>query len=368
MGLSSRNATLSIIVTAYHRYERFFLMMACLLGAVRKAAVNTEIIIIDNSRDSRLRHALRRFLSFQSTLVTILYHHDPDLIQSTARNLGLKLSYGNSSYIMILDSDIYLAERTLRLCLDFLASHPSVSGVAAPLLGYFGGSHRIARQTVGDIGRDGDQSRLLMPCAYYLKHGHWHDKSFLETLMLRGMYILRREVFSALGTNCEPWLVDFVLWQNVPFFMSLRETGKIFGYLVKSEVLCLHDERESSYTIRHSLAAFKAETVKAIVLLIYRNRLWERSRRGVNERFLSRMKFVVEQMHPAESQRVLGVCFEIARILQQCGFQNGKRELRNLLAKSRSELLEQVIERLTYSAHCWRRMKCISSLNPAVPM
>jgi len=117
------------------------------------------------------------------------------------------------------------------------------------------------------------------------------ENDLMRSTMMRGAFMLRRKAIDEIAThNPEhtPWLKDFVVWQNVPFFLSLRELGLDMGYILDNKAIVAHDDRVDLLSVGTSLPWRSNETLKSLTILMLRNALFDSDVRTRNlDRFLS---------------------------------------------------------------------------------
>lgn len=119
-------------------------------------------------------------------------------------------------------------------------------------------------------------------------NGVWKN-DVLRTTMMRGSFFVKKDLVEKIAnSNAEnnPWLTDFVLWQNVPFFISARENNFDFGYLMQGDSVVLHDDRVDKLSVGYSLEYRTAETLKSIFMLMYRNDVFTDEGKEINRKFL----------------------------------------------------------------------------------
>lgn len=231
----------SVVIPTYQRLERLFICLHCLLASIKSLGVGVEIVVMDNAPVSGLLKSLRLYLARRTEEVTVIYRHLPSVNQSGLRNEALAFLNQSVENVLFLDSDIYLSSSMLNVCNRFLQQEHEVVAVAPPLVSYFGGQHAAARSRVMGSVRSGGPG-IVMPSNYDYSVGRYRSEKFLESLMLRGAFVLRRKFLREVFGD-HPWLTIFEVWQNVPFFLRLRELGTIFGYILDPSAVCLNDER-----------------------------------------------------------------------------------------------------------------------------
>lgn len=202
-----------------------------------------------------------------------------------------------------------------------------------------------------------------MPSQFDYNQGR-RDGDFLEALMLRGMFAVRRQtLIEVFGEN--PWHKSFQVWQNVPFFLTLREAGKSFGFILEQLCVCLHDERWHKNTIGNSMLDWHEQTVKSIALLIHRNQLWKQEYQFLNKRFIQVMKGVLVEHVGYDAEDVLEQLFVIARCLS-LEESDACLQLEKYLDKTGDGIIKKVIPLILSEE--WSELQSIKSSDINVPM
>lgn len=309
-----KDTSLAVIITAYKRQERLIECLKYLAESVRDFELPTRVVIMDSSPTQSLSSALRQGFIHCSELPSIEYAYYRSANQSQLRNKGIKLieSYC-PRYVLFLDSDIYLGRRTLKFCVDFLTRNHSIAAVAPPMIAYFGGPHKQATKGFGRI-IERSKHGLIMPSKMDFRLFSPCREKFIESHMLRGAFIIRRSCLRECFDDI-PWHESFEVWQNVDMFLSFREMGKVFGYILDSQAACLHDERAHPDTLRSWMPRFHEQTIKSIILLFHRNRLWRPDKQTLNKRFLETIRPVIAEHCDTTQESFLETMFDIARCL-----------------------------------------------------
>jgi len=263
---------------------------------------------------------------------------------------------------MLLDSDIYLSQSTLSACDRFLAQEESVVAIAPPLASYLGGNHTTVRARVAGFVRSGGIG-IVMPSSYDYEASQYHGE-FLESLMLRGAFIVHRELLQTVFAN-RPWLTIFEVWQNVPFFLTLRELGFTFGYLLDLNAICLNDERQHRDTFRIRRHDWYAHTVKSIILLFYRNQLWRPEQQELNRRFLKKMAQVLEGYLLSPVAVSMPLMIQTARYLSMSA-EEGRKNIAELLSEATDIRFRDALTLLLREQ--WKEIQLVHSRNLNQPM
>lgn len=304
---SKEQANCTIIILSYKRLERFFICFNCLVSAIRNSTYAVDVIIMDNSNDGSLLAPLQRMCSRLTIIRKLVYSHHPSDNQSVLRNKALEFIESNCEYVAFLDSDIYLEKKTLSFCIKYLDISINIAAIAPPLISYFGGKHNNARK---------NHENIVMPSKIDLELNK-PVNGFLPSLMLRGMFIIRNSCLKQYFKN-KAWIESFEIWQNVPFFLTLKENGQLFGYLVQNTFGALHDERPNKYSIKSKMADWSVQTIKSIILLFLRNQLWRKKQQKLNKRFIYTMQSVLhEHINDISSHGAIQVCLKIAKAISK---------------------------------------------------
>lgn len=288
---TSVNPQLSIIMPVMERKSRFRTAINRLTSSLTKAELVTTLIILDNSLLDDVRQEIKdRAEQLRGTPITrVIYHHNPRMIQSTGRNFAYQEFIDKSQFVGIWDSDIYCSVQTIGEVMKLWNTASHMVGIAPPMGSYTKGNIDAELNLYGDI-RDSPllRRRLHMPGAIGEENGIWSG-DVLRTTMMRGAFFIKKsfiDKITACNQDKEPWLKDFVVWQNVPFFLSVREFDGDFGYAMSSEAIVLHDDRKGAFSVSQSIPYTRTETLKSLSMLIIRNKVFSPTGRAINSRFL----------------------------------------------------------------------------------
>lgn len=352
----------SIIIAVFGRHERLFRTLRCLVRSIRDLNAPAEILLLDNGPGSQLLNELRLFFSNQRLQLNVRYWVLPRLNQSGLRNWGFARLAKTSEFLLIHDSDIYVGPRFFAGLQSFLESSSHLVAVGPPIAQYHGGRISSIRKSFADrvmVGAPG----IMLPSREDYEAGRWSTR-YLDALMLRGSYALRlRNLRPLVGQR--PWNESFNVWQNVPFFLGLREQGQQFGFFLSPELIALHDERPHPDTLRWSMSDFNCETVKSIILLLKRNCLWEERSRALNARFVSVMADRLVEHCGGEVRPLLSFAIEAAFALS-LSQRAGIARLRKLQLRCKNHAMRNAIASLTKLN--WSAVAKLRSLNLEVPM
>jgi len=257
-----------------------------------------------------------------------------------------------------MDSDVYFNLETIRKIISYFKANDNIQALAPPVAPYFKGSHANCRNKFPLINRNGSHKKLLMPTPYYVKYGNWINDELLEIMMLWRIYFIRRHLLNLFPDPRNPWLIDFVAWQNVPLFLTIKEHGNTTCCLCDSDILCLHDERPNSYTVGNSMTKWQAEIVKSILMIFYRNKLYLSEQQKINNRFIVNMETILVEKFGECGKSIIKTLYKMSEILEM-EFNEGKNELHKI--EIPHNILNTVIKLITFSEQTWNRIHKIRS-------
>ncbi|QQG47327.1 MAG: hypothetical protein HY044_04350 [Candidatus Woesebacteria bacterium] len=281
----------AIIIPVMEREGKLNVFFERLTRAVVASGIPTSLVVMDNSlTDKMIREFEERSQRLKGTPVTsILYHHDARMTQTTLRNHAVtNFLPSESENVGLWDSDIYSSVQTLQKLMQTWGLS-SVNGIAPPLVGYKAGEIDEILKQYEKIRVDPEiRKRTHMPGAIGEENGVWAG-DILRTTMMRGAFLVKKDFLQKIARenpNNSPWLEDFVVWQNVPFFLAAREIGLDFGYVMTSDAIVAHDDNIDELSVGYSLPYRRSETLKSLVMLMHRNKIYSPESRDINSRFL----------------------------------------------------------------------------------
>ena len=373
-------AKLSILLPAMERVEKFKHTLESLFISIEEAQVDTCIVVLDNSISSNLYTTLLLMMkeSKHLPLTRLIYHHDPRMIQSTGRNFALSHLIEPSETLGIWDTDIYCS----KYCIDGLfrewRNHPEMKGLAPPLARNKSALGAKNNGQLKDLrGKRASRLKLHMPGEIGEENGIWRG-DVLRTTMMRGAYFIRRQMCSDIAEyNPErrPCLRDFAVWQNVPFFLSARELNLDFGYVMQDNLIVFHDEDNTDFlSVSSSLPYRIFETLKSMVLLIYRNRLYNPDLKAQNKRFFNYNLMAIANLFKDENiepDKIQSLLVEIARLINDVDSGKGLVLAWNDIKKNyfkHIDYLGESIVTLLSSDDIFLRIKEIRAIDLSRPM
>lgn len=371
--------TLSIILPVMDRTQRVLTTLECLMKALEDAHCASEILIMDNSLEQGLLPTIAEALSTVrgEAVGSLLYHHDPRMTFSTARNRAVQELSGSSEMVASWDCDIYCQQTTVASLLRGWKTVPSFLGIAPPLGAYRGQDLAASFQQYPALQTDISLRRgLHMPGAIGEERGIRHG-TVLETAIMRGAFLVKRSLVEEVAAHMparEPWSRDVVLWSNVPFFLTASELGARWGYLMQEDAIVLHDDREDDVAMGTAYPSRAIETLKTILLLCYRNRMELPEVQRLNREFLSfncdTMTRVLGCGQQAAAQ-VQHLLMELAGCLRDAAdpeaFVNKSQEVLHRYPQEITRIGRQIIQRLEHE-EVFERVKALQSLNVKHPI
>jgi GT2 family glycosyltransferase len=155
----SKNMPLvSVIIPTHNRLKTLKLVLNSVL---RSSYKNLEIIVIDdNSSDGTYEYVIRHYPSVK------IFRTARIVLPTLARNIGYRLSKGD--YLMFLDDDCLLMEKTIEVLVDCMLSYPSI-GVIGPMVYDHTGKLQCCGMKVFPFFRwqkvdEGEVSKKLIEC------------------------------------------------------------------------------------------------------------------------------------------------------------------------------------------------------------
>jgi len=131
--MNSTAFDLSIIILNYNNTELTIKSVLTALDAAKKAALDAEILLIDNSAPKTARTLRQAFIS--EPRVSII-ENEVNQGFAKANNQGIIFSKGR--FLLILNNDVFLNAKCLLLGVNYLQDHPEVAIWAPQLVGLNG--------------------------------------------------------------------------------------------------------------------------------------------------------------------------------------------------------------------------------------
>ena len=371
--------TLSLILPVMDRPQRFLTTLTRLIEALEYAQCASEVLVMDNSLEPGLLSILTNTLaSFRGdALGSLLYHHDPRLTFSTARNLAVQELSSSSALVASWDSDIYCQKTTIAHLLKAWETVPFFSGIAPPLGGYHGEDLAESFQRYTTLQTDTSLRRHLhMPGEIGEERGIWHG-SILETAIMRGAFIVKRTLVEQVAAHMpaqEPWSRDAVLWSNVPFFLTASELRAQWGYLMRGEAIVLHNDQEDGVAMGAAYPQRSVETLKTMMLLCYRNHLEMPEAQRLNRDFLTlnldtitRVLSCDQQMAASHQQMLLTLARCLRHAVDPAALVTSSQNVLHAYPQEINRIGMQIIQRLEHK-EVFQRVKSLGSLDLKRPI
>lgn len=225
----------SVIITTHNRAE---LVFEAVQSVLEQTYENIEVIVIDNESIDNTREKLERLDR------RVRYVHKKNEGACKARNVGIALAQGE--YIGFLDSDdLYLPEK-IKICVEYLGSHPNYGLV------------HTAAYFIDEKGQVLEKYSHSQSCHL----GDITHRLLLRNYICNSTVVVRRECFARVGPFDEGIFApaDWDMW------LRLSENYEV-GYIK----LPLTKYRVSNNYILKNLPASKAEEEKVLEKYFSRN-------------------------------------------------------------------------------------------------
>ena len=230
---------LSVIIVSYK--VKFYLEQ-CLL-AVKKATagIESEIYVVDNhSNDGSVEFIAERFPDIN----LISSNHNNGF--SHANNIAIRQCSGE--YVLLLNPDTIVGERSIKEVLKFMDAHPKAGGVGVKMLNADGSCAKESRRGVPTVATSFYKMTGLCACYphsqrfahYYMGHLPW-DKSAQIEIISGAFCMLRHSAIDKIGLLDEDF---FMYGEDVDLSYRLLKGGYENWYV---PVEILHDKGESAH-------------------------------------------------------------------------------------------------------------------------
>lgn len=230
---------LSVIIVSYK--VKFYLEQ-CLL-AVKKATVGieSEIYVVDNhSNDGSVEFIAERFPDIN----LISSNHNNGF--SHANNIAIRQCSGE--YVLLLNPDTIVGERSIKEVLKFMDAHPKAGGVGVKMLNADGSCAKESRRGVPTVATSFYKMTGLCACYphsqrfahYYMGHLPW-DKSAQIEIISGAFCMLRHSALDKIGLLDEDF---FMYGEDVDLSYRLLKGGYENWYV---PVEILHYKGESAH-------------------------------------------------------------------------------------------------------------------------
>ena len=230
---------LSVIIVSYK--VKFYLEQ-CLL-AVKKATagIESEIYVVDNhSNDGSVEFIAERFPDIN----LISSNHNNGF--SHANNIAIRQCSGE--YVLLLNPDTNVGERSIKEVLKFMDAHPKAGGVGVKMLNADGSCAKESRRGVPTVATSFYKMTGLCACYphsqrfahYYMGHLPW-DKSAQIEIISGAFCMLRHSAIDKIGLLDEDF---FMYGEDVDLSYRLLKGGYENWYV---PVEILHYKGESAH-------------------------------------------------------------------------------------------------------------------------
>ena len=230
---------LSVIIVSYK--VKFYLEQ-CLL-AVKKATagIESEIYVVDNhSNDGSVEFIAERFPDIN----LISSNHNNGF--SRANNIAIRQCSGE--YVLLLNPDTIVGERSIKEVLKFMDAHPKAGGVGVKMLNADGSCAKESRRGVPTVATSFYKMTGLCACYphsqrfahYYMGHLPW-DKSAQIEIISGAFCMLRHTALDKIGLLDEDF---FMYGEDVDLSYRLLKGGYENWYV---PVEILHYKGESAH-------------------------------------------------------------------------------------------------------------------------
>lgn len=230
---------LSVIIVSYK--VKFYLEQ-CLL-AVKKATadIESEIYVVDNhSNDGSVEFIAERFPDIN----LISSNHNNGF--SRANNIAIRQCSGE--YVLLLNPDTIVGERSIKEVLKFMDAHPKAGGVGVKMLNADGSCAKESRRGVPTVATSFYKMTGLCACYphsqrfahYYMGHLPWDKPAQIE--IISGAFcMLRHSALDKIGLLDEDF---FMYGEDVDLSYRLLKGGYENWYV---PVEILHYKGESAH-------------------------------------------------------------------------------------------------------------------------
>ncbi len=342
----SSSTMITIAVAAYHRSSRLSKTLSCLLQSVGQLSIDVELLLLDNAETPlALDEAIRMRAAPQ--MVRVLYLNNPLWTLSHSRNWAFDNAARESELLLFLDSDIYMGGNVIELMYRELRKDPLLYAIAPPLYDE----------------REGIRSPA-MPDAYLLRHSTVIRNGVIQPPLLRGCYAINLGRWRENPVYFNP---DFCVWQNVEFFLNVRESGFLFGSVLSADPneWSIHDANPSSDDQRFSMPLWKEETVKSFVLLSVRHQLWLPRYNVINIRFIERMEWVLTSYKLQDVRTIMAGILQVAQRIASTPRHKALVELKQIYSTV-PPIVRGACDILSYDLNRWESIRSLRTAYPEV--
>jgi hypothetical protein len=369
LGNQDLRSEATIIIPVMERAEKLGIFLNALRDSLDTAQIPVTLAVMDNSIERRMQTLISN-ADFGSSVTQIIYHHDPRMSQTSGRNFAYEKFGTESALVGVWDSDIYSSKGTVGNIVNTLQADPNLSGLAPPMAGYKGGNLDLVKQIYRNLTTNrAARMKLHMPGPIGEENGVWKG-DILRTTMMRGSFMVKREMLEKIklqNPDSKPWLEDFVLWQNVPFFISAREENFDFGYLMDQEAVVLHDDRVDELSVGYKLPYRNQETLKSLLMLMLRNEVFTDEGREINKNFLEYNLASIQRVTGLDENSSVRLQETMLRLAASFNKAETPSDWKMDIPEEFKDILDNLVQTLNYQP-VFERVKSIKSSNPSRPM
>ncbi len=244
---------LSVIIVNYN--VKYFLEQ-CLTSVFRAIkGINSEVIVVDNnSADGSNSMIIEKFRDVK----LIRNRHNPGF--SIANNQGIKIA--NGKYILILNPDTVVSEKTFSKCFEFMEEHPDAGAVGVKMIDgkgkYLPESKRALPTPATAFYKMSGLSSLFPGSKrfnrYYL--GHLDNDKIQKIEVLTGAFMfIRKEAIEAAGLFDESF---FMYGEDIDLSYRILESGFNIYYLPHPSIIHFKGESTRKSEINYVINFYRS--------------------------------------------------------------------------------------------------------------
>ena len=249
---------LSIVIVNYN--VQYFLQ-SCLLSVVKACeTIDSEIFVVDNnSSDGSLEMIRSSFPQVTLIANTVNYGF------SRANNQAIKQATGE--YILLLNPDTLVGEKTFEQCISFMDRHPQTGGLGIKMIDGAGlflpeSKRGLPRPSVAFYKISGLSA--LFPRSK--KFGHYHmgyvgEDTTAKIEILSGAYMfLRQKVLNEIGYLDESF---FMYGEDIDLSYRIIKAGYDNHYLPEAKIIHYKGESTKKSSVNYVFVFYKAMVIFA---------------------------------------------------------------------------------------------------------
>jgi N-acetylglucosaminyl-diphospho-decaprenol L-rhamnosyltransferase len=229
---------ITVVLVSYNTAHLFDQLFACLDAA--RGSLKLQVIAVDNaSRDDSVKVLRTRFPGVE------LIDNQTNIGFGRANNQALSLARGR--YLLLLNTDAFVAPDTLQKTVDFMDAHPRCGVLGVKLVGRDGALQPSCRYfpTPWNVFLATTGLHRFFPRTRLVDDMTWDHASVRECDWVPGCYYLvRREVIERIGLFDPRY---FLYYEEVDHCRMVRQAGWTVVYYPFTEVV--HIGGESAETV-----------------------------------------------------------------------------------------------------------------------